>query len=441
MTTEVAIMNRSAVALAADSAVTISTSNGYKVFDSANKLFELIKGRPVGVMIYNNADIVQRPWETVIKTYREDRRRARFDTLPEYTDDFLGYIRNQDKLFSEEQQEAAVILSLASKASQIKARINATVRAALSQRERGTDAKVKKIVKRQIEDFKEFVESWDVGPWSSDLPSERSLLIKHRGKLDLVIDAVFQKLPMSEPTKSAFRRALLVSLVRFNEDDDSFSGLVISGFGHEDYYPRLREYRVKGMLDGVLLAKTEAEEDISVIQPAYVESFAQGDMVRSFTVGIQDHVRREMILFWNDWLSKAEAKARSEIRSIGGLNASEAKELGKRFLGLSSTSVTDFLQHMQEYEDRIVKGELLQSLSVLPKDEMGAMAESLVNLTSLKRRVSMKDAQTVGGAVDVALVSRGDGFIWLKRKHYFEQTLNPNWAMMHVGAAPDLDEV
>ena len=51
------------------------------------------------------------------------------------------------------------------------------------------------------------------------------------------------------------------------------------------------------------------------------------------------------------------------------------------------------------------------------------MAESLVNLISLKRKVSLQ-AETVGGAVDVAVVSKRDGFVWIKKKHYFKEELN-----------------
>jgi len=52
------------------------------------------------------------------------------------------------------------------------------------------------------------------------------------------------------------------------------------------------------------------------------------------------------------------------------------------------------------------------------------MAEALVELTSLKRKVSM-EAETVGGPTDVAVISKGDGFIWIRRKHYFDADLNP----------------
>jgi hypothetical protein len=62
----------------------------------------------------------------------------------------------------------------------------------------------------------------------------------------------------------------------------------------------------------------------------------------------------------------------------------------------------------------------------LPKEELAAMAEAFVNLTSYKRHVTSQ-AETVGGPIDVALISRGDGFIWIKRKHYFDCALNQHF--------------
>ena len=59
----------------------------------------------------------------------------------------------------------------------------------------------------------------------------------------------------------------------------------------------------------------------------------------------------------------------------------------------------------------------------MPKSDLAQMAESLVELTSIKRRVS-KGFETVGGPIDVAVISRADGFVWIKRKHYFPADLN-----------------
>ena len=66
---------------------------------------------------------------------------------------------------------------------------------------------------------------------------------------------------------------------------------------------------------------------------------------------------------------------------------------------------------------------VLSVLGSLAKVDLGYMAESLVNLTAFKRKVS-NDSDSVGGPIDVAVLSKGDGFVWMKRKHYFDKELN-----------------
>src|SRR5580704_13893191 len=98
MTAEIAILNRSAVALASDSAVTIDTPTGPKIYETANKLFALIKGQPVGIMIYDSAEHLGVPWETIIKAYRMKRPHACFNTLEEYAADFLEFVTESPDL-------------------------------------------------------------------------------------------------------------------------------------------------------------------------------------------------------------------------------------------------------------------------------------------------------------------------------------------------------
>lgn len=78
MTAEIAILNKSGIALAADSAVTIGAQ---KVYNSANKLFSLSKYQPVGLMVYDSADLMDIPWEIIIKEYRSFLGQTSFDTL------------------------------------------------------------------------------------------------------------------------------------------------------------------------------------------------------------------------------------------------------------------------------------------------------------------------------------------------------------------------
>ncbi len=71
-----------------------------------------------------------------------------------------------------------------------------------------------------------------------------------------------------------------------------------------------------------------------------------------------------------------------------------------------------------QYTDPFVK-----SVEGLEKEDLSDFAESLITLTSLKRKVS-PDQETVGGPIDVMVISKGDGIIWMKRKHYFDAGKN-----------------
>jgi hypothetical protein len=71
MTAEVAILNKLAVALAADSAVTVGQGGeSKKVFNTADKLFELSCKQPIACMIFSGGQFLQAPLPVLIKDFR-----------------------------------------------------------------------------------------------------------------------------------------------------------------------------------------------------------------------------------------------------------------------------------------------------------------------------------------------------------------------------------
>ena len=97
MTSEIAILNKSAIALAADSAGTVSGGliNGVKINNSVNKLFALSKYQPVAIMVYGSSELMEVPWETIIKSYKSKLGNFYFKTLKEYYDDFIDFLENR----------------------------------------------------------------------------------------------------------------------------------------------------------------------------------------------------------------------------------------------------------------------------------------------------------------------------------------------------------
>jgi hypothetical protein len=104
MTAEVAILNRNAVALAADSAVTLRLPSGTKIYQT-NKLFALSKYEPVAVMVYGSADFMGIPWETIVKRYRAQLGARSFGKVHEYGADFLNFVEHNSAFFPQQRQE------------------------------------------------------------------------------------------------------------------------------------------------------------------------------------------------------------------------------------------------------------------------------------------------------------------------------------------------
>ena len=102
MTAEIAIANAGAIALAADSAVTIGEQ---KTYNSALKLFALSKVAPVGIMVYGNAGLMGVPWEILIKTFRDELKDERLDRVDDYAVRFIEFLNNHPSAFPEDSQK------------------------------------------------------------------------------------------------------------------------------------------------------------------------------------------------------------------------------------------------------------------------------------------------------------------------------------------------
>ena len=111
MTAEVCLINRLAVVLAADSATTVTEWTGQgqeeRYFKGANKIFQLSDHHPVGLMIYNSADIMKVPWELVAKAFRNKLQKKSFNTLPEYAGEFFDFLEGDTQLFPSTMQKRA----------------------------------------------------------------------------------------------------------------------------------------------------------------------------------------------------------------------------------------------------------------------------------------------------------------------------------------------
>ena len=429
MTTEVAVMNKEAIALAADSAATVRTPQGVKIFNSANKLFELLHGHPVGCMIYNNSEFMELPCETILKVYRQraQGKTLEFATLEDYANDFIAYLsESAEFLYPQSQQQKIFRDTIGSIFKEIVADIDASVRnLTLSEAREVTLGEIQAFASSTILSlYNDLISLPNMFPDSEANDLTASILAENRQIIEDTIQFVFEKrvVLVDDLEKLKQIAALLYTkAIAFQH----YCGFVIAGFGSNDLFPVCITFHLDTVICNRLkyhhIEDKSADVGFSSESSATIIPFAQDDVVANFIEGVHPDFIDGLEAGFANLIS--EAYQEELTGEVPRLDAEQKEALKKALKTITHKKIK---AHWDELRGRLVGRQvsgLMQTIRYLPKHELAATAEALVTLTSFKRRVSMQE-ETVGGPVDVLVISKKDGLIWIKRKHYFSPELN-----------------
>lgn len=416
MTAEVAIMNKMAIALATDTAVTVG--NGRKVYHTAEKLFGL-SAQPVGIMHYGNAELMDVPWETVIKMYRDKLDGQRFATLAEYADHFVQFLETHP-LFGEKRQNDWVrddtrsyLRSLRHNAEE-KPEVDPDGEdgeAASSPPESPAD-RLKRLVSEGMQHFEE------KGPLAR-LPEDYGARILARfGELfGEVVREVFDGFPLDDATRDS-----IVRLVVLSYDRDVFPcqapGIVFAGFGDDDAFPSLIALRIEAVIADRLKYSVSGSCAVDFENDAHVFPFAQADTMVGFIEGVLPEYQGKI----DECVNGLIEAHRDEILKV--MNEKDRARYAERFKGVGDEMCGSLSEYLAQFRQERFVQPVLSAVSALPKQDLATVAESLVSITSFRHRVSL-ELETVGGSIDVALISKGDGFLWVKKNDPARPGANP----------------
>lgn len=418
MTAEIAILNTHGIALAADSAVTFQNSNSKekKIYNSSDKVFSLSKFYPIGIMIFGNASFLGLPWEIIIKNYRSYLWKRKFDTLNEYALNFLKYLETViPDTMQEEYFRRSVSAYYFALCEEIKKEVEIITEKDGKISLKDVKKSITEIIKKQSKNIEEKFEPLP------NVPENFSeiLLGKRIGIVDEIINKYFEKLPISTTNRKLLHK--LAFLINSREVfSNNNSGVVVAGYGEKEDFPSLIEIKIDGVIDNVVKYKVIQRASISYQHSAIIVPFAQREMVCTFMEGVNPEYQESINVIFSEILNDYPKLLVNNIQQIPQERKQEILEALKKE---SNKALSDIMDRLDDYRTQIFVDPVLTAVGALPKDELAVMAETLVNLTSFKRKMSL-DAETVGGPIDVALISKGDGFVWIKRKHYFSPELN-----------------
>jgi len=417
MTAVIGILNRHAVALAADSAVTIGGENGNKIFNTANKIFTLSKHHPVAIMIYNAASFIETPWETIIKIYRDQLDERYFNTLVEYKDDFLKFLSDNQYFMSPKFQKeyfgAFILRSIDELLNNIAETEKLDIVTDNSNHERLFELSVD-----QLRNTINILVNGSNPLTDFDSYTLTEYLTFTDNTVESSINNVFTT-TRNQQVIDLFNE-LFFTYVKRNQFNGSWSGLVFSGFGSSEIYPNLISIKIADVIENKVRYFVDEIHEIGDNMTASIVPFAQRDVIDTLITGINSELNEIYLKSISDFLVQYN-------KDIATMLKVDSPILSGQISNINIESIVNELsKKMGEVQSAKHINPTVHTVALLSKEDLAEMAESMIYLTFLKRRISFAE-ESVGGPVDVALISKGEGFIWIKRKHYFKPELNPQF--------------
>src|SRR5690554_606195 len=424
MTAEIAVLNKSAVALAADSAVSISDGNGStKVYNGAEKLFALTKFHPVGIMIYGTGSLCQVPWELIVKEYRKKIKEDSFDTLEAYAEDFFQFLATEPKLIPMELREHFIRQHWNFVYTQLWELVESKVRGLIE--DTGQDPTPIETFNIFDSEAAEITKILHENNFLNNFDADDVRTIQMQAK-EFLVELINSSHQDSDfPPQSIEIAAEVLALATAKENPlGSNSGIVFAGYGNKEFFPSVLAFNLKGFWSEKLRVIPNSQKS-AVAGSSGIQAYAQDEEALTFMHGISPRLKSDIVKQFQRLFQEILFKS-NQLINDATIGDGEKELLRETLVNTAQQQWDETIASIErqirsQYTDQVV-----DMVEFLPKDELAYMAESLVNMTAFKRKVT-NDTETVGGPIDVAIISKGDGFVWIKRKHYFDSALNTHY--------------
>jgi hypothetical protein len=415
MTSEIAVMNQRAVALAADSAVTLIDGGTVVVRNDQRKLYNLAEGHPVGLMFFGVADMMGHPWELLIENYQKKVKPKAFAHLADYAASFTGMMDNLEEFFPRARQGDEYRRLLASVFRYI-FHLAQFMRDSAEEDEQKVDdlAILDAAIERIWRDY-QFREDGSPRADLACFPKDFGVRVArdYAPQIDELIAYGFASFGLSKQAMQRLREIAIFCVVKdlFLED---VSGLVFAGFGKDDRYPVVVTYFVSAIVGGILKRAPTSQDAIDGEVRSKIRVFADSEVTNAFIRGIDFNLERRL---YGGFRMMMHGLVDQVIGAFPAAEAGQRESVRARFQQDFVPRYFDsFRRMMLEYQQQAFINPVLRVLEIASKKELADTARELVGLNIFKKRISAQK-ETVGGAVDVAIISRDGGFQWASRQN------------------------
>lgn len=421
MTAVLGILNKHAVAIAADSAATLSGSKGRKISNTANKIFKLSQLHPVGVAIYSSSSYMRTPWEIIVNSYRKKHISTSFPLLQDYVVDFIKYLK-EDFCPSQEDERWVLNMLCGTVWNNIEPNAINDNGGLTTSNVDSFVVMLEKIMEQHIAELEKGGKYDSFADYTIEMfKKEYGAIIERFYQIILKERSLLQGHIEKSSFLSLLQKLIYLLIISPNKIQES-TGLVFVGYGEDEYFPSMVSIDVAFAFASRMRCLMLNKDTITKDADAAIYPFAQHDVIDTIIQGIEPSLERQYVNNCYGALKQMQEAIANKIQSFDATLSDQVRNM----------NVKPIMQNLSAANDSIKKRKyidpLLETVGSFSKEELANMAESMIALTSLKRKMTF-DEESVGGPVDVAVISKSDGFVWIHRKHYFEKEMNIDYLL------------
>jgi|688.fasta_scaffold219170_3 hypothetical protein len=388
MTSQIAVFNPLGVAVASDTVTTISTDQGTKTTNNAQKIFPLVE--PHLLVVIESGSVISNGVHMQLLINEWSRTlEKQLPTVKEYAHSFAEWYSTESDLIPKDSELREVHLQLNDHYYEVKHRVEADAMNANSEED------VVESFKLRAQQGLEWLEKLDLFDGATD-DGDAALLNDLNVNVLEKIDFIFKDIPgLDEVREILVKSAPLVLSRSQSSSQDSDLGFI--GFGEKDFFAtsvRLRCRARYGKTARVTIADAFGASVFN--QSGSIACFAQDNAIFGFLRGAQfDIMESAYGYLWaeltDDVDETDEAKLKSADELLSGLRKHIEKIQSERFID-----------------------PMLETIGSLSLIDVAALARSLVGMQAIRSAASPEPA-SVGGFIESLVIDRANGIRWIHR--------------------------
>lgn len=396
MTSQIAIMNYSGIAIASDTITSITSQSGTKTIGNTSKIWEIGPKHAVAVLhsgsTYINGVLHQMHFNEWAKTLDSP-----LPTLKQYVDSYLAFSSHSQSVIPKDSEREFAKLCISTMYSNICNHVDKELPDWNHETNKWTANGRDEIAitKERIQHFFGLYSNITEFKKMSDSQA-KSLLNEYKFDLAEMINEIFSEHPINEELIEMLIENAFYGLSRTDSSVRSTSDLAFVGYGLSEPYGGSIKLECRGIYGGNMQC---FENDYTPLSPnvsSRIATFGQSEAIWGFLRGYRWSTLDYIVNTTTNWILNSFELTEDDIVNV---RSDIADEIYSKTRSWTQENFTD---------------PMFSSVEGMSTYGLAELAESLVGIQSTSTYAEQGTA-TVGGLIEVATIDRIRGIVWTKK--------------------------